>query len=308
MRDPNMPADFRLHVAETAAPFIHAKPGRVEAGKRSARRKNGARGTAAHANSNPGKEARGNGAANAGAASQAGNEPDLLPLNYMLEVMCDPEAPQHLRVRAAFATVPFVHPKKKQARPPKVEPGSRAVFEGFNIDPEVAEALHWDRIRRSELNHRLKAEPKPGEHAKPEDRLSPAEQAELAELNARIDATIKAIGCPPHYDVSEYRQDSFRLRVLQDKTTLRIQRCTSFPSGKPVFKMSDAESEQDLVETAEVYQLDARQAGFAATAKGQALKRWQSLLEQAADRGNVTEAEKSEYQQLEARYPELRVG
>ena len=62
---------------------------------------------------------------------------DLSPLDFFLEVMRDPEAPVHLRTKAARIAAPFVHPKPASRKPALV---IKDPF-GFDIDPVAAREL-----------------------------------------------------------------------------------------------------------------------------------------------------------------------
>jgi hypothetical protein len=71
------------------------------------------------------------------------NGADLSPLDFFLEVMRDPEAPVHLRTKAARIAAPFVHPKPASRKP------SLAINDpyGFVIDLEAAREVR-DEYRR----------------------------------------------------------------------------------------------------------------------------------------------------------------
>ena len=62
---------------------------------------------------------------------------DLSPLDFFLEVMRDPEAPVHLRTKAARIAAPFVHPKPASRKPALVIKDPY----GFDIDPVAAREL-----------------------------------------------------------------------------------------------------------------------------------------------------------------------
>jgi hypothetical protein len=161
MRDETTPADHRLQIAQTAAPYLHDKPGRGEASRK---HKSTDRMAVVSFNGSIRLKARaksgacGDGAAKPqGQALHGGAYSDLSPLEVMLQLMNDPEVPAHLRVKAARAVVPFTHPKRKPVQRP--DPEGRTYLEGFIIDPALAAAVRDDSARRAELHNKaLKSE------------------------------------------------------------------------------------------------------------------------------------------------------
>ena len=197
MRDKTTPPDLRLQIAQTAAPYLHDKPGRAEA---SARRKpingmavvgfNGLTKLRTRAQTG----ACGNGAVKPQGQSVQGVYSDLSPLEVMLELMNDPEVPAPLRVKAARAMVPFTRPKRKTI--PRPDPEARTYLEGFIIDPELAAAHRDDSSRRAELRGKALKSETGG------PQLTPAEIEERAQLEARIEQRIRSIELPAEYGLS----------------------------------------------------------------------------------------------------------
>ena len=156
MRDETTPPDLRLQIAQTAAPYLHDKPGRGDASRRpkpiNGMAVVGFNGlTKFRTRAQTG--ASGNGAVKPqGQAIQEGAYFDLSPLEVMLELMNDPGVPAPLRVKAARAMVPFTRPKRKTI--PRPDPEARTYLEGFIIDPELAAAFRDDCSRQRSLHNK----------------------------------------------------------------------------------------------------------------------------------------------------------
>ena len=180
MSDGNTPQGLQLQIAQTAAPYFHDKLS-TDDGPRKGKQGmavaafNGAMELRRKSASKANCETRGN--AVAGSLAPGGRNGDLSPLEVMQQLMRDPQVPAHLRVRAAHALVPFVHPKKKRGPPP--DPKQRTYLVGFVVDPEVAAALRDDTLRRDAIVERRADPDRDGA-------LSPDEVEELALLEARI--------------------------------------------------------------------------------------------------------------------------
>jgi hypothetical protein len=117
MRNPDLPSDLRVKIAEVAAPFVHRKPTKDNPAIL-APRKHVALMKAVH----KGKQAQ-SGAADAKAgtsdtiAAEAAEEES--PLEYLMGVMRDPDTEPEIRIRVARTLMPFAHPKRK--RDPKAD-------------------------------------------------------------------------------------------------------------------------------------------------------------------------------------------
>ena len=212
MRDKTTPPDLRLQIAQTAAPYLHDKPGRAEA---SARPKpingmavvgfNGLTKLRTRAQTG----ACGNGAVKPQGQSVQGVYSDLSPLEVMLELMNDPEVPAPLRVKAARAMVPFTRPKRKTI--PRPDPEARTYLEGFIIDPELATADRDDSSRQGTAQQRLKSE-----SGGPQ--LTPAEIEERAQLRGPDRATATNDRTSSGIRITRLSKDEDRLRtILYDK-------------------------------------------------------------------------------------------
>jgi hypothetical protein len=51
------------------------------------------------------------------AMTAAAADPNLLPLDFLLSVMRDPNVPPDIRIKVALAAAPFVHPKARSGDP-----------------------------------------------------------------------------------------------------------------------------------------------------------------------------------------------
>jgi hypothetical protein len=189
---------------------------------------------------------------NAAHAAAAAN-PEILPLEFLLGIMRDPDAPHELRIKAAQVTLPFVHARPASARPGD-PPGTAKLIDGsgaFTVAVAVAEALRDDYHRLGELVRKKCGDP-----------LSAAEAEEESRIRARIKDRAGVIGCPAGYGLEQAQKDSSRLHELHCK---RISP-PSYGGGA----LSEAED-------AEEAQLRARLAAFEESPEGCARRRIREL-------------------------------
>jgi len=216
---------------------------------------------------------------NAAHAAAAAN-PQISPLEFLLGIMRDPDAPDELRIKAAQATLPFVHARPVRARPDDL-PGTAKLIDAagaFTVADAVAKALRDDYQRLGELVRK-----------KCSDALSAAEVEEELRLRARIEDRAGAIGCPAGYGLKQAQKDSNRLHELYCK---RISP-PSYGGGA----LSEAED-------AEEAQLRARLAAFEESPEGCAQRRIRDLELQDFGAGRSS-AEQSELENLRTLYPNL---
>src|SRR5512136_1432506 len=102
MRREDLPLEFRITVAQQALPFAHRKPKPQTAGQN----RNG--GSQSNVNEKIGPRVE-IGKVDADDAEDA--DAHVMPLEFLLGVMRDPNTPPHLRLRAAGIVAPFVHSK-----------------------------------------------------------------------------------------------------------------------------------------------------------------------------------------------------
>src|SRR5260370_38729663 len=76
--------------------------------------------------------------AKAAALKAASADPKITPLQFLLGVMRDPQAPTDLRIRVARAAAPLVHGKPGIASPRVGKAGAIGETDGFTIDIEEA--------------------------------------------------------------------------------------------------------------------------------------------------------------------------
>src|SRR6266403_158210 len=127
---------------------------------------------------------------NAAIAAAASN-PEISPLDFLLDVMRDPNVSPELRIKVAQVAAPFIHAKPETARS-KEPTASAKPIDGacdFTIDPVVARAIRDDYARLTKLVQKRYS---PGS-------LSAAEEQEDSRLSAHIAELAKAIGCPVGY-------------------------------------------------------------------------------------------------------------
>src|SRR5260221_3498399 len=82
------------------------------------------------------------------ALAAASADPTITPLQFLLGVMRDPQAPTDWRIRVARAAAPLVHAKPGIGSPGRGKAGAIRETDGFTIDIEEAKALR-------DLEHRL---------------------------------------------------------------------------------------------------------------------------------------------------------
>ena len=216
---------------------------------------------------------------NAALAAAAAN-PELLPLEFLLGIMRDPNVSSELRIKVAQATLPFVH-----ARPASACPGDPAgtakLIDGtgvFTIDNAVANALRDDDHRLGELLRKKCSGP-----------LSATEVEEETKLRGRIADRARAIGCPAGYGLRQAQNDTNRLHQLYCK-----RMSPSSCGGGP---LPDAEDVEEA-------QLTARVAAFDESPEGWARRRIRDL-EMRDFSGGRSAAEQDELNNLQTLYPDL---
>jgi hypothetical protein len=214
------------------------------------------------------------------ALDAAAANPAISPLEFLLGIMRDPDVSSELRIKAAQATLPFVHARPGSARPGDAA-GTAKLIDGtsaFSIDNAEAKALRDDYHRLAELVRKKCGDP-----------LSAAEVEEESRLRARIEDGARAIGCPASYGLKQAQKDSSRLHQLYCK---RISPPTCGGGA-----LSDAED-------AEEAQLRARVAAFDESHEGCARRRIRDLKMQDFGGGRRA-AEQSELDNLRTLYPDL---
>jgi hypothetical protein len=211
------------------------------------------------------------------ALAAASADPAITPLQFLLGVMRDPQAPTDLRVRVARAAAPLVHGK------PGIAPtavGKADAIDGFTIDIEEAKALR-------DIEHRLavflRKRYAPSENGGP---LTDAEIDEESELDAIFDKRVAALECPPGYGEGDATDDSNRLHQLNCK------RLSPPSCGGGELKGADDEEEALLT---------ARLAAYRHSPEG----RDRALMLELMLKGRrLSVDEQGELDRLKAKYPE----
>jgi hypothetical protein len=142
------------------------------------------------------------------ALSSASADATITPLQFLLGVMRDPQAPTDLRIRVARAAAPLVHGKPGIASP---EVSKAGAIDGFTIDIEEAKELRDIEHRLSDF---LRKRYGPSENGGP---LTDTEIAEESELDAMFHKKAAALESPPGYGESDAAKDSERLHQLNCK-------------------------------------------------------------------------------------------
>lgn len=143
MRNGDLPLADRFAAAQAVLPLVHPK-------LTTGRTNEASSGEYGYDRCNINVKQRSESTARVTATRDAGNgirtrtkDADLSPLDFFLEVMRNPEAPVHLRTKAARIAAPFVHPKPASRKPSLVINDPY----GFVIDLEAAREVR-DEYRR----------------------------------------------------------------------------------------------------------------------------------------------------------------
>jgi hypothetical protein len=212
------------------------------------------------------------------ALAAASADPTITPLQFLLGVMRDPQAPTDLRIRVARAAAPLVHAKPGIASPGV---GKADAIDGFTIHIEEAKALR-------DIEHRLavflRKRYGPSENGGP---LTDAEIVEESELDAVFHKRAAALVSPPGYGASEAMKDRNRLHQLNCK------RLSPASCGGGELKGADDEEEAFLT---------ARVAAFRYSQEGRDRQRIAELEVYRRYRSNDEQAELDE---LRIVYPKV---
>jgi hypothetical protein len=273
MRNPELPLDLRISMAEVAAPFVHRRPTTTGHPGKLDTIKYGSLLAAV----NKGKLSRSGGAPSAEGAGR-----DQSPLDFLLEVMRDPETAPETRIRVARAVAPFVHPKLGRNR--KAEEAEAELMDKLGdwiIEPAVAAAILEDdqRLGKFRSMRLFRGNPSIGD-----GQLTPAELQEEAKILTRMGDMAKAIKFPEGY-AGINSKDSWILGSL-DKHLL----------PPPNNVLSEAEEAVKV-------QLEARIAAYHASPEGRGRDRISTLSWK--ERSGLNAAEQKELDCLKALYPDL---
>lgn len=203
MRDPNLPAELRVDMAKSAAPFVHTrrKDQRLEQLRTFRGHRGGLTQRRFGAPTHSGVEkieGELNGTAVAGRA-------DLSPLDYLLSVMNDADAKPKLRIKAARIAAPFLHAHPQPAKGIViVDPF------GFEFDPALARELRDEQV---DYKYKMLVSEFLTFYGSPRQR----------ELEARIDELTKMLPkrCPPGYTLLHARDDWKRVSDFFDTRRTR---------------------------------------------------------------------------------------
>ena len=276
MRDPRLDLEVRVSAAETALPFVHARP-REPHSKQPSSTKYGPHSHQA------GKIKRGEAGAGlqikrVAVAPEPAAGADKTPLNFLLGVMRHPETPAHLRMKIASIVAPYFHAKRGQDRSGAYELVIEDQF-GFVVDPAVARALRDDEWRLYELSQKNLD---PSKHGGP---LTAAEIQERSEIEAQVAETKKTLKCPAGYGPLGPDQDGRRRHKF-------FCRRISPPPHNVLTEEEDAEDAH----------LAARIAAYKASPEASGRARIWKLQQ---SKSPLTAEEQSELEGLSALYPDV---
>jgi hypothetical protein len=149
MRDTNVPLAHRVDLAAAAAPFVHVKEHRP-VGKAAIPRYGGpgsGAGTTKGLVFGPSRSA----IAKLNGAAAATTAADVSPLDFLLWVMNDPDAPPALRVKAAHVAAPYIH-AKAGPNPLDVPVSGIDDPDGLVVDAAVVRQLRDELVHRYSLS------------------------------------------------------------------------------------------------------------------------------------------------------------
>jgi hypothetical protein len=189
MRDPNLPLEVRVTVAEAALPLVHSRPKELPPDRRTTRKYRAPQ-NGVNAKKEANSSAHDTEAAKVSAVTTEGGA-DLSPLDFLLSVMRGSDVAAHLRIKVASIVAPFVHPKRRAA-----------IIDdpyGFDIDPELASVI-WENADWS--SHPIDSSPL--QHPRVDD----------GALEPRIAERLRALKCPEGYGGIDAKKDTSRLVQL----------------------------------------------------------------------------------------------
>jgi hypothetical protein len=212
MRAADVDLNTRIKMAVKALPFVHKKP-KGNQPARARAEKSDRNGVARE--SKP-EKSNGKTAPTISTRKAGGENARLMPLDFLVGVMRAPDTPVDLRIKLAFITGPYVHPKRTNAVPPK----SADDQYGFVIDPAAAKRLRNDGEELGRLVKRRDT------HFDEYTRKAPR-------LRARINEVREGLICPfpSLYGVKDYEEDNKKYSALT-----KIRR-----SKKKMTRAADAE-------------------------------------------------------------------
>ena len=190
MRDPAIPTDLQLEMAVPAARYMHAKPGAFRRGGLHPLDVRAHYGKSASITPRDMETEL-----SAPAPAVNAKNSNLTPLNFLLNVMNDPEATPQQRIRAARVAARYRHePAEPEVRRNLIED----TF-GFKIDPAVASVVR-------DLSLQVRWLSPPFAYT-----LSRSDAQNKASLSARVRHLTELIECPASYTVPHAKLDQARL-------------------------------------------------------------------------------------------------
>jgi len=275
MRDPQVPLDLRVDMAAAAAPLVHVRPKAsrrphpmelrthgLNAAVSSKREKTDTSASRQRSDVSSGAE---KGPTLAGVVPEANGSCDSTPLDFLIDVIRDPEAAWRQRIRAARFAARYKH------RPPQTSLHLVEDEFGFKIDPLAAKVVHETWSQCGTLLQTFDCDRRPADFKK------------MEQLLARLREDIESIACPDSYTESHLENDEKRLQELYDRR-------------RTLTKLTPEEdAEEDY--------LIARVVIYRTTPKHRARCRIAELEERRAVYRTLTAAELSELDDLRARFP-----
>jgi hypothetical protein len=269
MRDPNVPTDLRLEMAVAAAPFFHAKP------QAPPRVRTNAMGSSPIKSSPDFTQPKMEEELKAAERPGENDGADVSPLQFLLQVMNDPDATPRQRIKAARVAARYKH----VPAPPDKQPGVDEY--GFAISRTLADAIKEDWLALDGLGVSSKEAPRRAEilfrQAKRDEylrcpssyspeadekrlrdlvpyrqprKLSKAEETELAFVMARLTASKAAFNRSPEGQLQRRMDDlQYKRSVANNERNRRVgltreegkelDELLKRRLGSPIFRIED---------------------------------------------------------------------
>ena len=212
MRQEDLDLEVRIAVAQRALPFAHLRP----KGQMGPQNTNGKPSPQVNDKIGPRVEVR-----KVNADNVNGLDANIMPLDFLLGVMRDPDVPAHLRLRAATIVAPFVHAKGESHQVDEDPTEMRVVGDPYGFEADLVDkvaSIYHDQEQLYALQPSAR-------QAIYELNLSggkaiPRTAAQL-ELESRIVEKQAALKCPPSFKELDSRQDRTRLKQIEAESTRR---------------------------------------------------------------------------------------
>jgi hypothetical protein len=223
MRQRDLPLQLRVTVAQQALPFAHCKP------KAQIRVKRGYKQYPTGVNEKIGPRVK---VAKVNADDPNDVDAHVMPLDFLLGVMRDPQTPPSLTLRAAIIVAPFVHSKGEPNQLDNASGETIVVEDPYGFDANIGDRLESMHQDEEQLRALISSVPFPRVgHRQEKDREDLSryfaacedvrQTKEYVALEKSIAEQQAALKCPSTYRELDSRQDRARLKELEGDSKIR---------------------------------------------------------------------------------------